>query len=122
MAEITGNATRDGALLLDEVEGGGTAESWMNMCLAQGGVVFAMPWVLVLAYPYHEDARELYVAYAYGDIAGLASAARMAYDSGRFDRLSFRRGFGSGRVEAERRVYDFTAFLNRMESLARRTK
>lgn len=122
MAEITGNATRDGSLLLDEVEGDGTAEAWMNMCLAQGGVVFAMPWVLVLAYPYPEEARELYVAYAYGDLSGLASAARMVYDSGRFERLSFRRGFGSGRVEAERRVYDYAEFVNRMERLARRAK
>ena len=122
MAEMTGNALIDGARLLDEVEGEGTAENWLNMCIVQGGVVFTTPWVLVLAYPKPEVERELYVAYAYGDIAGLASAARMAYDSGRFDRLSFRRGFGSGRVEAERRVYDFAEFMNRMERLARRAK
>ena len=120
MAEMTGNATIDGAHLLDEVEGEGTAERWLNLCLAQGGVVFAMPWVLVMAYPKPEDARELYVAYAYGDMAGLAGAARMAYGTGRFERLSFRRGFGSGRDEEERRVYDFAAFLGRMERLAGR--
>lgn len=122
MAEMTGNATIDGARLLDEVEGEGTAERWLNLCLAQGGVVFSMPWVLILAYPNPEDERELYVAYAYGDMAGLADAARMAYDSGRFERLSFRRGFGSGRDEVERRVYDFAVILGRMERLAERMK
>ena len=121
MAEVM-NATIEGARLLDEVEGEGTAERWLNLCLAQGGVVFAMPWVLILAYPRPEDERELYVAYAYGDMAGLACAARMAYDSGRFDWLSFRRGFGSGRDEEERRVYGFAEFLGRMERLAGRMR
>ncbi|MBR5888898.1 MAG: hypothetical protein IKY92_02510 [Akkermansia sp.] len=122
MAEITGNAVIDGARLLDEVEGEGIAETWLNLCLSQGGWVVAMPWVFIMAYPRPEDERELYVAYAYGDLSGLAWAARMTFASGSFDRLSFRRGFGSGQEEEERRVYDYAEFMNRMERLARRVK
>lgn len=120
MAEMTGNATIDGALLLDEVEGAGTAEAWLNLCISQGGVVLATPWVFFLAYPQPDAERELYVAYAYGDLRSVGAAGRMCLESGRFDKMSFRRGFGSGRDEEERRVYNLAELVERTERLAQR--
>ena len=116
MAEVM-NAVHDGARLLDEVEGTGTSEVWTNMCLEQGGLVFALPWIFLLAYPHPEDERELYVAYTYGDVASLARVSRLVYETGRFERLSFRRGFRSERPEEERRVYDFRLFTERLERM-----
>lgn len=116
MAKVM-NALHEGARLLDEVEGSGTSEVWMNLCLAQGGVVMASPWIFLLAYPHPEDERELYVAYVYGNVASLAMAARMVYGTGRFERLGFRRGFRAEAPEEERRVYDFRLFAERLARL-----
>lgn len=116
MAEVM-NAVHEGARLLDEVEGAGTSEVWTNMCLEQGGVVIATPWIFLLGYPHPEDEQELYVAYVYGDLALLARLARLGVGLGRFERLSFRRGFRSERPEEERRVYDFRLFTERLERM-----
>ena len=121
MAEMTGDATRDGARLLDEVEGTGTAEAWLNLCISQGGVVVATPWVFFLAYPQPEDARELYVAYAYGDLRSVGAVGRLCLESGRFDRMAFRRGFGKA-DEEEARVYNLAELVERTEGLARRMR
>lgn len=118
MAEVK-NAVQDGARLLDEVEGAGTAEVWTNLCLSQGGEVLATPALFLLGYPSPEDSSTLYVAYAYGDVRSLAGAARFLH--GRYKRISFRRGFGVELDEVQApHVYDYDELMHRLERMAAR--
>lgn len=102
----TGNATKDGACLLDEVMGEGQAETWLNLNLMNGGVSVCTPWVFLLAYPKREDARTLYVAYLYGDRRSVADVSKWILETGLFERVEFRKNFlKSSRAEGPW-VYD----------------
>lgn len=94
--ELTGNATRDGARLLDEVEGEGEAERWMNMCLGNGGVVCATPWLFFLGFPKRDEPDVLYVSYLYGSRASVADFSMSVLRTGRFQYVEFRKNFLKG--------------------------
>lgn len=117
--ELTGNATRDGARLLDEVEGEGEAEVWMNMVLDLGGICVCSPWCFFLAYPKEGEPRTLYVPYLYGRLAQVAAVSRLCLDSGDFDRVEFRKNFLKGDAAEGPWVYDARRFVERMERLVR---
>lgn len=94
--ELTGHATRDGARLLDEVEGEGEAERWMNMCLGNAGVVVATPWLFLLGFPKRDEPDVLYVSYLYGTRAAVAEFGLQVKRSGQFRFVEFRKNFLKG--------------------------
>ena len=87
------NAFVDGVRLLDEVEGEGTAERWVNMCAANGGIVLCTPWLFFIGFPKRDDERCLYVSYLFGDGKAVADFSVYILDTGLFDRVEFRKNF-----------------------------
>ncbi len=119
MMELCGHATRDGARLLDEVEGAGEAEVWMNLVLDMGGVCVCSPWVLFMAYPKEGEPRTLYVPYLYGRLREIAAVSRLCLDSGDYDLVEFRKNFLKGDAAEGPWVYDARRIVERMERMAR---
>lgn len=117
--KLTGDATRDGSLLLDKVEGEGTAERWANFTVAQGGIFLATPWLLFMGHAKEDDERTLYVSYLYGDMRAVADFSKLILDTGRFDYVEFRKNFLKGAQAEGPWVYD-RRFVERLHRLAHR--
>lgn len=90
------NATMEGLRLLEEVEGTGEASAWMTMCIANGGVCCATPWLLFMGFPKEGEETTLYVSYLYGDRRAVADFSKLILDTGRFTHVEFRKNFLKG--------------------------
>lgn len=117
--DLTGNATRDGARLLDEVEGDGEAERWTNMCLGNGGIVCATPWLFFLGYPLRDEPHVLYVPYLYGDRRAVADFSMSILRLGTFTHVEFRKNFLKGDAAEGPWRYD-RRFVERLWRLTNR--
>lgn len=87
------NATIEGLRLLEEVEGVGEASGWLTMCIANGGVVCATPWLLFMGFPKTGEESTLYVSYLYGTARSVADFSKLILDTGRFTHVEFRKNF-----------------------------
>ena len=87
------NATIEGLRLLEEVEGVGEASDWLTMCIANGGVVCATPWLLFMGFPKTGEESTLYVIYLYGTARSVADFSKLILDTGRFTHVEFRKNF-----------------------------
>ena len=87
------NATIEGLRLLEEVEGVGEASDWLTMCIANGGVVCATPWLLFMGFPKTGEESTLYVSYLYGTARSVADFSKLILDTGRFTPVEFRKNF-----------------------------
>lgn len=87
------NATIEGLRLLEEVEGVGEASDWLTMCIANGGVVCATPWLLFMGFPKTGEESTLYVSYLYGTARSVADFSKLILDTGRFTHVEFRKNF-----------------------------
>ena len=87
------NATIEGLRLLEEVEGVGEASDWLTMCIANGGVVCATPWLLFMGFPKTDEESTLYVSYLYGTARSVADFSKLILDTGRFTHVEFRKNF-----------------------------
>ena len=104
---MTGNATVDGAALLDRIEGEGASERWVNMTVMHGGVVVMSPHLFFIAHDDEEEEGVIYVSYAYGDKRALGEYVLTLLHSGRWHHVSFRRNLERDTEGASRkRHYD----------------
>lgn len=103
----TGNATVDGAALLDKVEGEGASERWVNMTLAGGGVVVCSPFLFFIAHDDEEEDGVIFVSYAYGDKRAVGEFALSLLHTGRWHYVAFRRNLErEGEGAQRKRHYD----------------
>lgn len=113
------NATVEGLRLLEEVEGVGEASDWLTMCIANGGVVSATPWLLFMGFPKTGEETTLYVSYLYGTARSVADFSKLILDTGRFTHVEFRKNFLKSGVNAEKPLRFDRRFVERLWRLTR---
>lgn len=113
------NATVEGLRLLEEVEGVGEASDWLTMCIANGGVVCATPWLLFMGFPKTGEESTLYVSYLYGTARSVADFSKLILDTGRFTHVEFRKNFLKSGVNAEKPLRFDRRFVERLWRLTR---
>lgn len=113
------NATVEGLRLLEEVEGVGEASDWLTMCIANGGVVCATPWLLFMGFPKTGEETTLYVSYLYGTARSVADFSKLILDTGRFTHVEFRKNFLKSGENAEKPLRFDRRFVERLWRLTR---
>lgn len=113
------NATIEGLRLLEEVEGVGEASDWLTMCIANGGVVCATPWLLFMGFPKTGEESTLYVSYLYGTARSVADFSKLILDTGRFTHVEFRKNFLKSGDSAEKPCRFDGRFVEKLWRLTR---